>query len=445
MVEPKSLFAALDALDRPAAGADMHALARRLFPICRSLSGAGNRETLAVLRETLPLHIVEVPSGTPVLDWTVPPEWTVREAWIRDPAGRVIVDFRNHNLHLVGYSAPVRRKLPLAELQKHLHSLPAQPDLIPYRTSYYNATWGFCLPHALRETLPEGEYEVCVDTTLAPGSLSIGELVLPGATTDEVLISTHICHPSLANDNLSGIAVALRLAAMLSSLPRRHTFRFVFLPGTIGSITWLARNREAAARIRHGLVLSCVGDPAAPAYKKSRRGDAAIDRAMAHVLEHRSPDARVLEFSPYGYDERQYGSPGFNLPVGLFMRSVFGTFPEYHTSADNLDFITPGALADSLALVLEALAVVEGDRIYLNTSPDGEPMLGRRGLYEAIGGGNDRQTRQLAMLWVLNQSDGTNSLLDIAVRARLPFRLIRDAADLLLQTDLLIPTPDVLP
>ena len=444
MADPQNLFAALDALDRPAAGADMHALARRLFPICRSLTGAGNRETLAVLRETLPLDIVEVPSGTPVLDWTVPPEWTVREAWIRDPAGRVVVDFRNHNLHLVGYSAPARRKLPLAELQKHLHSLPAQPDLIPYRTSYYNETWGFCLPHALRETLPEGEYEVCVDTTLAPGSLSIGELVLPGATTDEVLISTHICHPSLANDNLSGIAVALRLAAILSALPRRHIFRFVFLPGTIGSITWLARNREAAARIRHGLVLSCVGDPAAPAYKKSRRGDAAIDRAMAHVLGHRSPDARVLEFSPYGYDERQYGSPGFNLPVGLFMRSVFGTFPEYHTSADNLDFITPGAMADSLALVLEALAVVEGDGVYLNTSPHGEPMLGRRGLYEAIGGGNDRQTRQLAMLWVLNQSDGTNSLLDIAVRARLPFRLIRDAADLLLKTDLLIPTPDVL-
>lgn len=441
MADSKSLFSALDALDRPAAGADMYALARRLFPICRSLTGAGNRETLSVLRETLPLDLVEVPSGTPVLDWTVPPEWTVREAWIRDPAGRVVVDFRNHNLHLVGYSAPVRRKLPLAELQKHLHSIPAQPDLIPYRTSYYNETWGFCLPHTLREILPEGEYEVCVDTTLAPGSLSIGELVLPGATTDEVLISTHICHPSLANDNLSGIAVAARLAAILSALPRRHTFRFVFLPGTIGSIAWLAGNREAASRIRHGLVLSCVGDPASPAYKKSRRGDAAIDRAMAHVLGYRSPDARVLEFSPYGYDERQYGSPGFNLPVGLFMRSVFGTFPEYHTSADNLDFINPGALADSLALVLEALAVIEGDGIYLNTSPHGEPMLGRRGLYEAIGGGNDRQTRQLALLWVLNQSDGANSLLDIAARAGLPFRLIRDAADLLLKTDLLIPAP----
>ena len=444
MAEPNGIFAALDALDRSAAGADMHALARRLFPICRSLTGPGNRETLAALRETLPLDVTEIPSGTAVLDWTVPPEWTVREAWIRDPAGRIVVDFRNHNLHLVGYSAPVRRKLPLAELQQHLHSLPAQPDLIPYRTSYYNATWGFCLPHAQRERLPEGEYEVCVDTTLAPGSLSIGELVLPGATTDEVLISTHICHPSLANDNLSGIAVSLRLAAILSAVPRRHTFRFLFLPGTIGSITWLARNREAAARIRHGLVLSCVGDPAAPSYKKSRRGDATIDRAMAHVLGHRSPDARVLEFSPYGYDERQYGSPGFDLPVGLFMRSVFGTFPEYHTSADNLDFITPGALADSLALVLEALAVVEGDGVYLNTSPHGEPMLGRRGLYEAIGGGNDRQTRQLALLWVLNQSDGTNSLLDIAVRAKLPLRLIRDAADLLLKTDLLIPTPGVL-
>ncbi len=441
MAEAQNLFAALDALDRPAAGAEMHALARRLFPVCRSLTGAGNRETLDVLCETLPLGINEIPSGAPVLDWSVPPEWTVREAWIRDPAGRVVVDFRNHNLHLVGYSAPVRRKLPLAELQKHLHSLPAQPDLIPYRTSYYNATWGFCLPHALRETLPEGEYEVCVDTTLAPGSMSIGELILPGATTDEVLISTHICHPSLANDNLSGIAVAARLAAILSGLPRRHTFRFVFLPGTIGSIAWLANNREAASRIRHGLVLSCVGDPAAPAYKRSRRGEATIDRAMAHVLHDRAPGARMLDFSPYGYDERQYGSPGFNLPVGLFMRSVFGAFPEYHTSADNLDFITPGALADSLALVLEALAVVEGDGVYLNTSPLGEPMLGRRGLYEAIGGGNDRQTRQLALLWVLNQSDGTNALLDIALRAKLPFRLIREAADLLLKTDLLIPAP----
>ncbi|MFO1530617.1 MAG: DUF4910 domain-containing protein [Kiritimatiellia bacterium] len=437
MAEPRSLFAALDALDPAAAGAEMHALARRLHPICRSITGPGNRETLRLLRESIPLEIREIPSGTPVFDWTVPPEWTIRAAWIKGPDGRTVVDFADHNLHVVSYSAPVRRKMPLAELQKHLHSLPAQPDLIPYRTSYYSETWGFCLPHRLRETLPEGGYEVCVDSTLAPGSLSIGELVLPGESPDEVLVSTHICHPSLANDNLSGIAVAARLARILAGLPRRHTFRFVFLPGTIGSITWLAQNREAAARIRHGLVLSCVGDAAAPTYKKSRRGDAAIDRAMAEVLRHRAPGSRVVDFSPYGYDERQYGSPGFNLPAGLFMRSVFGTFPEYHTSADNLDFVKPEALASSLALVLEALAVIEGDGVFVNTAPMCEPQLGRRGLYEAIGGGNDRQTRQLALLWVLNQSDGANALLDIAVRAGLPFRLIREAADLLLRAGLL--------
>jgi aminopeptidase-like protein len=438
MNEPSATLRSLcDSFDAEREGSGLFDLAARLFPLGRSLTGEGNRQTLAILSEQIPLQIREVPSGTPVLDWTVPPEWTLREAWIRDPQGRTVVDVRNHNLHVVGYSRPVRQTLTLDELRPHLHSLPDHPDWIPYRTSYYHDTWGFCLPDALKRSLAPGEYEVCIDSDLKPGHLTYGELVLPGTDSGEFLFSTHICHPSLANDNTSGMAVAARLAALLAGVPRRLTCRFLFIPGTIGSITWLARNREAATRIRHGLVLSCLGDPGSPTYKQSRRGDAVIDRAAAHVLRRSGRPHAVQSFSPYGYDERQYGSPGFNLPVGLFMRSPHGTFPEYHTSADNLDFIRPDSLADSLLRLLETVAVVDGNATFLNQCPYGEPQLGRRGLYDLLGGANERHDQQMAMLWVLNQSDGGPSLLDIADRAGLPFSRIREAADRLAAAGLL--------
>ena len=437
-----SLRSLCETFDADARGADMLDLVKRLYPICRSITGAGNRKTLAILSERLDLHIHEVPSGTPVLDWTVPPEWTIREAWIKDPHGRKIVDFARHTLHVVSYSLPVHQTLSLEKLAPHLHSLPDRPDWIPYRTSYYQETWGFCLADSLKQALVPGDYEVCIDAELKPGHLTYGELVLPGATGEEFLFSTHICHPSLANDNLSGIAVATQLAQVLAKIPRRYTYRFLFIPGTIGSITWLARNPETVRKIRHGLVLSCLGDGGPPTYKKSRCGNAPIDQAVAHVLRQHGRAHGLQEFSPYGYDERQYGSPGFNLPVGLFMRSPHGTYPEYHSSGDNLDFVQPEALADSLRILMETVETIEGNGVYLNTHPLGEPQLGRRGLYDALGGANERHERQMALLWVLNQSDGAHSLLDIADRAALPFHRIHFAADKLVECKLIERTPE---
>ncbi|HJW61551.1 MAG TPA: DUF4910 domain-containing protein, partial [Actinomycetota bacterium] len=352
--------------------------------------------------------------GTQVLDWTVPREWNVRDAWVAAPSGERVIDFQASNLHLVSYSVPVRATMPLAELRGHLFTLPDQPDRVPYRTSYYAERWGFCASQRLVDSLPEGDYEVCVDTTLADGHLTYGEHLVEGQTDEEVLVSCHVCHPSLANDNCSGIAVATRLATMLAQDRPRHSYRFLFVPGTIGSITWLARNEDRVGRIRHGLVLSGVGDPGGFTWKRSRRGDAEIDQAVAHVLGRSGRAHQVVDFSPYGYDERQYCSPGFDLPVGRLSRTPFATYPEYHTSADDLDLVGPAQLQESLEVCWEVVGVLEGNRRYRNLSPKGEPQLGRRGLYDSIGGRSDAQERQMAMLWVLNLSDGGHGLLDIA-------------------------------
>jgi aminopeptidase-like protein len=426
----------------PATGESLHAFAAELLPIGRSLTGQGVRKTLRRLQREIPLEIREVPSGTAVLDWTVPPEWNLREAWIRDSTGRHVVDARQSTLSVLGYSVPVRTVLTLSQLRPHLHTLPDHPEWIPYRTSYYRQTWGFCLPHRLLQSLPEGHYEVCIDASLEQGHLTYGECVLPGESTDEVLVSTHVCHPEMANDNVSGIVVAASLARALARTTRRFTYRLLFIPGTIGSITWLALNEQNLPRIRHGLVLAGVGDAGPLTYKRSRRGDAETDRAAAHVLRLRGQETRVLDFSPYGYDERQFCSPGFNLPVGCLMRTPFGRYPEYHTSADNLDFIKPDSLADSLDACLEIVDIFEGNAAFRNLSPKGEPQLGRRGLFDTTGGRQHEKDFQMALLWVLNQSDGSNRLLDIAARARLPFRLIRKAADALREAGLLAPAEE---
>jgi len=418
-------------------GYEMHRLIADLYPICRSITGDGVRETLARLAAYVPLEIHEVASGTPAFDWTVPREWNIRGAWIKDPSGATVVDFRDCNLHIVSYSVPVRATLTLAELKPHLHSLPEQPELIPYRTSYYAEQWGFCLKHRQLEALADGSYEVMIDATLADGSLTYGECFLPGESEDEVLISCHICHPSLCNDNLSGIALATMLARRLAERPRRYGYRFVFIPGTIGSITWLSRNRQRSERIKHGLVLAGVGDAGPASYKRSRRGDAEIDRAVEHVLRRSGAEHRIIDVFPYGYDERQYCSPGFNLPVGCLMRTPWGEYPQYHTSADNLELVTPAALTDSLRIAEAAIDVLEYNRRYLNRNPHCEPQLGKRGLYGTIGGQADAKEFQLALLWVLNLSDGDHALLDIAERAGLPFELVRRAAEALLQHGLL--------
>lgn len=424
-----------------AAGERMHALIRELYPLCRSITGDGLRATLRRIGAEIPLTLHEVPSGTPVLDWTVPNEWNVRDAYVADAAGHRVIDFRRSSLHVLNYSTPVRRRMTLDELRPHLHTLPDHPDWIPYRTSYYAEAWGFCLSQRQLEALPDGDYDVVIDSTLAPGHLTYGECVVPGTTEDEVLISCHCCHPSLANDNLSGIAVAIALARWAAAAPRRLTYRFLFIPGTIGSITWLARHEAVVPRIRHGLVLSCVGDRGPITYKRSRRGDAAVDRAVAHVLAASGAPPRVREFVPYGYDERQYCSPGYNLPVGCFMRSPNGEFPEYHTSADNPDFVSADSLIDSQEKLIAVLEILERDRRYRNTQPRGEPQLGRRGLYAALGGQSRLPGAELALLWVLNYSDGAHSLLDIAQRAALPFAGIAQAAAALHDAGLLEPLP----
>jgi aminopeptidase-like protein len=419
-------------------GDEMYRLATRLYPICRSITGNGVRETLRILREIVPLDIVEVPSGTAVLDWAVPPEWNIRAAWIANDRGERIVDMQRSNLHVVSYSTPVRARMSLAELRPHLHTLPGQPDLIPYRTSYYQEAWGFCLSQRQLDALPEGEYEVCVDSTLGAGHLTYGEVVLPGETEDEVLLSAHVCHPSLADDNLSSMVVAAFVARQFATIPRRFTLRFLFAPGTIGAITWLARNGEVATRLRHGLTLACLGNGRPFTYKRTVAGDREIDRVVVSALGSSGQAHTSIDYVPYGYDERQYNAPGFRLPVGSLMRGRHGAFAEYHTSADDLAFISARSLAESMSVMLSVLELLNANRRYRNLAPYGEPQLGRRGLYHALGGG-EMPDLEHAMLWVLSLSDGEHALLDIAERADLPFATIQSAAELLVSHQLLAP------
>jgi aminopeptidase-like protein len=416
-------------------GRDMHSLMAELFPICRSITGDGLRATLARLEKEIPLSQTEIPTGTAVLDWRIPQEWNIADAYIKGPDGTKVVDLNESNLHVVNYSIPIHETMSLKELRPHLHSDPAHPEWIPYRTSYYEPEWGFCLQHARLSELRDGNYEVVIDTRLEDGHLTFGECVLPGETDEEVLISSHVCHPSMCNDNLSGVVVAAWVARHLAERTTRYTYRFIFAPGTIGAIAWLATHEDVVARVHGGLVLACVGDSGEPTYKRSRRSTSEIDRAAAITL---SP-AQVEEFVPYGYDERQYCSPGYDLPVGCFTRTPFERFPEYHTSADDLNFVRPEFLADSAASVLRILEIVENNRKYINLSPKGEPRLGARGLYRAMGGSAAEPSR-LALLWVLNQSDGEHSLLDICERSRLPFADVVLAADALTNANLLQPT-----
>ncbi|MEF9906968.1 DUF4910 domain-containing protein [Streptomyces sp. P9-A2] len=428
----------------------MYALVERLYPLCRSITGDGVRATLDIVGEYVPLRVHEVPTGTQVLDWTVPQEWNIRDAYIADAAGHRVVDFNASSLHVLGYSVPVSATMPLAELRPHLHTLPDHPAWVPYRTSYYTPEWGFCLAQETLDALPDGEYEVRIDSTLADGHLTYAEHVIPGQVPDEVIVSCHVCHPSLANDNLAGIAVAVFLARALAERQPYYTYRFIFAPGTIGAITWLARNAErvngvspapgappgrrpgeeprAGGRVKHGLVLACAGDPGRLTYKQSRRGDAEIDRVLRHVLAASERPHHIAEFTPYGYDERQYCSPGFDLGVGSLSRTPYAGYPEYHTSADNLDFVSPEAMADTLAVCREAFDVLDRNRRYVNLSPYGEPQLGRRGLYDSLGGRSDAKQAQMAMLWVLSLSDGEHALLDVAERSGLPFDTVAAAA-----------------
>ena len=435
----------------PAAGEALLALVADLLPLRRCLTGDGLRETLARLGELVPVELTEVPTGEAVFDWTVPPEWRVREAYLALPSGHRVAEWTSSALHLVQYSRAVRTRLPLAELRPHLHTLPDQPDLIPYRTAYYAPAWGFCLSQneldaVASETGERGEVEVVIDADLFDGSMTYGEVVVPGETEDEILVTAHACHPALANDNATGLAVAAmlaaeRLGAARAGRLRRHTLRVLFAPGTLGAIAWLARNRERLGRVRHGLVLANLGDAGGFTYKRSRRGTLhsplAIDRAVEVAMRDAGERLDVRPWTPDGYDERQFGSPGIDLPVGRLTRTPHGEYPQYHTSGDDLSLVSAQSLAGSLEALRSILGVLDGDGRFRNLAPFGEPQLGRRGLYAPIGGQATGPEAQQATAWALALADGDHSLLDTAERSGLPFAAIRTAANRLLDADLL--------
>ncbi|MGE3841713.1 MAG: DUF4910 domain-containing protein [Vicinamibacterales bacterium] len=421
-----------------AEGARLHQWVRDLRPMCRSITGDGVRESLRRLQGIVALDLHEVRTGTRVFDWTVPKEWNIRDAFIKNERGERVVDFRANPLHVVSYSVPVRERMTLAELEPHLFTLAGTPDWIPYRTSYYTPAWGFCLTQRQLDALPDGVYDVCIDSTLEDGHLTYGEHFVRGASDREVLLSMHSCHPGLCNDNLSGMIVGARLAALLSEARCRYSYRFLWLPGTIGAITWLALHEGQLSRVNHGLVLTCVGDDGAFTYKRSRRHHAEIDRVVEHVLRTSGRPHHLVDFTPTGYDERQYCSPGIDLPVGCFMRTPNGRFPQYHTSADDLTLVTPSGLADSLYQLLRVVQCLEHNRGYVNLQPKCEPQLGTRGLYRAVGGTRSTTTEE-ALLWVLNYSDGVHSLLDIAELSGISLQTLVAAADALTEKALLAP------
>ncbi len=431
-----SIRTTLQAWDATTEGARVHEIASALFPFCRSITGDGLRNSLRALQKYVAVSLHEVPTGTQVFDWTIPKEWNIRDAYIKDSKGERVVDFQKSNLHVVNYSVPVNQIMRLKELKDRVFTLPSFPDLVPYRTSYYQETWGFCMSHKEWEKLRDQDYEVCIDSTLQPGHLTFAEFRIQGATDEEVIISAHSCHPSLGNDNISGMAVAARLAEHLATLPLRYSYRFLWVPATIGTIAWLALNESVLPKIKHGLVLSSVGDPGRFTYKRTRHGSAEIDRAVEYVLRVSGADFEMRDFTPYGCDERQYCSPGINRTVGCFTRTPNEEYPENHTSADNLHFITALALGESVEKLLAIVEVLENNQRYLTLNPKCEPQLGRRGLYAQMGGKGGRLFNE-AVVWLLNYCDGNHSLLDIAERSKVEFGKLVEAAQVLVANGLL--------
>ncbi len=425
----------------------MKNLLEKLFPICRSITGNGVRKSLDIIKEytKTDLNIIEIPSGKKVYDWEIPKEWNINTAWVKDSNGNKIIDFDLNNLHLVSYSIPIDDYMSLDELKKHIHTIPDKPDWIPYRTSYYNEDWGFCISHKHLEELEvfdgvsnSGEYHVYIDSTLEQGNLSYGELFLPGKSNEEILLSTYICHPSMANDNLSGPVLLSELAKNLAKEDLHYSYRFLFIPETIGAIAWLSENENKLNNIVGGLVATCIGDSGVIQYKRSRQIYSMIDNIVERVLKDTAAieEYDIKDFEPLGSDERQFCSPGINLPIGCLTRTPYGEFEEYHTSADNLDFVTEYNLQASFDILKEIIYYLEYNKTYINVNPKCEPNLGRRGLYDLIGAG-DRNKSIPLYKWILNYSDGKNSLIDISNKCDIKFEHILEAAKDLEMKDLI--------
>ena len=415
-------------------GKQMHLWACDLFPICRSITGQGVRDTLKYLKELLPgLLIKEVPSGKKAFDWTVPDEWNIRDAFIEDKEGKRIIDYRNHNLHIMGYSESVDEWLKLEELDRHLYSIPDQPDAIPYVTSYYERRWGFCLTHNQRNSLKDECYRVVVDSDIKPGVMNYAELIIPGESKQEVLLSTYICHPSMANNELSGPVVTTALAQWVSSLDkRRYTYRIIFIPETIGSIVYLKKNLSHLKQyVIAGFNITCLGDERCYSFLPTRNGNTLSDRVALHVLKHIDPDFIHYTWLDRGSDERQYCSPGVDLPIATIMRSKYGEYPEYHTSLDNLDFITPDGLKGSYQALEATIKCVEQNKIPRPTTFC-EIQLEKRGLYPHRGC-KDASKEVRNILNLISYSDGENNLLDIAELIGLPFWEVCSIYERLLQ------------
>lgn len=421
-----NLETALAGVDADHIGEAMIELMSRLFPICRSITGDGVRETLTILGDLVDLQVHEVPTGYQAFDWTVPKEWNIRDAYIKNERGERVVDFKKSNLHVLNYSSPVSRRMTLDELRPHLHTKPEQPDAIPYLTSYYEERWGFCLSQNQLDSLPDGQYEVVIDSTLEDGHLTFADAVLPGHSEQEILFSTYICHPSLANNELSGPVLSTYLYRILAQSEHWYTYRFVYAPETIGALVYLSQNGDHLRQnLYAGYVVTCVGDAGPLTYKRSRRGDAAADKIAEHCLKNIGPDGstNIVDFSPKGSDERQYCSPGFNLPVGSLVRSLYGpggTYPEYHSSLDNMEFVSDAAIAGSLKAYIRIVQVHELNRVYINLSPYGEPQMSKRGLYPTLGAGRDIPEAAERILYLLAYSDGCHDLVDIANLANRP-------------------------
>lgn len=404
-------------------------LLRALYPICRSITGPGVRETMATIGRRIELKVTEVPTGTPVFDWTIPREWSIEDAYLEHESGARFAEFRRSNLHVMSYSVPADEVLDLKQLLPRLHTLPAHPDWVPWRSSYYKEDWGFCMAHNEAQSMPAGRYRAVIRSRLFEGSLTLAEFVHQGASDQEVLLFAHTCHPSLCNDNLSGIVVATALAEYLAHYQTRYTYRLVLAPATIGSIAWTALNEARLPLVRHGLVLAMLGDGGPLHYQRTKLGRAQIDRAAGHVLTTGFAGAQLLDFSPWGFDERQFSMPGIGLAVGRLTRTLTGHYPQEHTSADAPEQISEALLAEAWLATLRIVEVLEADEKWTNLLPKGEPQLGRRGLYRQAGGYYDSvPERHLAILWLLQLCDGKHSLLDIAERSGLEFGLILSCA-----------------